>query len=207
MMIFTVAQINKYLASRFREDSKLKGIILKGEISNFAAPRSGHLYFILKDDESTIKAVMFQGYAKNVKFSLENGMNVIAMGSSGVYERDGIYQINVTDIQPDGVGAESIAYEQLKEKLRKSGIFDESHKRPLPDMPTKIGVVTSKTGAALQDIINIISRRYPICELCVFPAQVQGENAPDSICNAIVSAGKSDCDVVIVGRAEVQRRV
>lgn len=199
-MIFTVAQINKYIASRFREDSVLKGIIIKGELSNVAIPRSGHLYFSLKENESSIKGVMFQSYLKKVKFTPENGMSVIVMGSINVYERDGIYQINVTDIQPDGVGAESLAFEQLKEKLRKSGVFDQSHKRKCPAMPKKIGVVTSATGAALQDIINILSRRYPIGELCVFPAQVQGENAPDSICSGIIAAGKSDCDVLIVGR-------
>ncbi len=200
MIVLTVTQLNRYIAFKIKEDAKLKGILLKGEISNFTAHRSGHFYFTLKDGESAVKAVMFRSYAERVKFMPEDGMSVIVMGSVSVYERDGVYQIYVTDIQPDGVGAASIAVEQLKEKLRKQGVFDESHKRPLPPMPKKIGIVTSATGAALQDVINILSRRYPIGELCVFPAVVQGEAAPDSICRGIIAAGKSDCDVLIVGR-------
>lgn len=200
MIVLTVTQLNRYIAFKIKEDAKLKGILLKGEISNFTAHRSGHFYFTLKDGESAVKAVMFRSYADRVKFMPEDGMSVIVMGSVSVYERDGVYQIYVTDIQPDGVGAASIAVEQLKEKLRKQGVFDESHKRPLPPMPKKIGIVTSATGAALQDVINILSRRYPIGELCVFPAVVQGEAAPDSICRGIIAAGKSDCDVLIVGR-------
>lgn len=200
MIVLTVTQLNRYIAFKIKEDAKLKGILLKGEISNFTAHRSGHFYFTLKDGESAVKAVMFRSYAERVKFMPEDGMSVIVMGSVSVYERDGVYQIYVTDIQPDGVGAASIAVEQLKEKLRKQGVFDESHKRPLPPMPKKIGIVTSATGAALQDVINILSRRYPIGELCVFPAVVQGEAAPDSICRGIITAGKSDCDVLIVGR-------
>lgn len=200
MIVLTVTQLNRYIAYKIKEDAKLKGILLKGEISNFTAHRSGHFYFTLKDGESAVKAVMFRSYAERVKFMPEDGMSVIVMGSVSVFERDGVYQIYVTDIQPDGVGAASIAVEQLKEKLRKQGVFDESHKRPLPPMPKKIGIVTSSTGAALQDVINILSRRYPIGELCVFPAIVQGEAAPDSICRGIIAAGKSDCDVLIVGR-------
>lgn len=200
MIVLTVTQLNRYISLKIKDDAKLRGILLKGEISNFTAHRSGHFYFTLKDGESAVKAVMFRSHAERVKFMPKDGMSVIVMGSVSVFERDGVYQVYVTDIQPDGVGAQSIAIEQLKEKLRKLGVFDEAHKRPLPPMPSKIGVVTSATGAALQDIINILSRRYPIGELCVFPAMVQGENAPDSICNGIIDAGKSDCDVLIVGR-------
>lgn len=200
MIVLTVSQLNKYISFKFKEDAKLKGVIIKGEISNFTAHRSGHFYFTLKDDESAVRAVMFRGNAQKVKFMPESGMNVIVMGSVSVFERDGVYQVYVTDIQPDGLGALSMAAEQLKEKLRKAGIFDESNKRPLPYMPKKIGIVTSPTGAALQDVVNILSRRYPIGELCVFPAEVQGENAPDSICAGIIAAGKADCDVLIVGR-------
>ncbi len=200
MTIFTVSQITNYISFQFSNDSKLKGIILKGEISNFSAPCSGHFYFNLKDGESSIKAVMFKKFAQSVRFTPEDGMNVIVMGSVEVFGRDGVYQVRVTDIQPDGVGAESVALKQLKEKLKSLGIFDESHKRPLPEMPKKIGIVTSPTGAALQDVINVLSRRYPIGELCVFPSQVQGDDAPDSICSGIIAAGKSGCDVLIVGR-------
>ncbi len=200
MIVLTVTQLNRYISLKIKDDAKLRGILLKGEISNFTAHRSGHFYFTLKDSESAVKAVMFRSHAEKVKFMPKDGMSVIVMGSVSVFERDGVYQIYVTDIQPDGVGAQSIAIEQLKEKLSRLGVFDEAHKRPLPPMPKKIGVVTSATGAALQDIINILSRRYPIGELCVFPAIVQGENAPDSICRGIIAAGKADCDVLIVGR-------
>lgn len=200
MIVLTVTQLNRYISLKIKDDSKLRGILLKGEISNFTAHRSGHFYFTLKDGESAVRAVMFRSHAEKVKFMPQDGMSVIVMGSVSVYERDGVYQIYVTDIQPDGVGAQNIAIEQLKEKLSKLGVFDAEHKRPLPAMPKKIGVVTSATGAALQDIINILSRRYPIGELCVFPAIVQGENAPDSICRGIIAAGKTDCDVLIVGR-------
>lgn len=200
MLILTVTQLNRYISFKLKDDKKLKGILLKGEISNFKAHRSGHFYFTLKDGESSLRAVMFRSNSERLRFVPQDGMSVIVMGSVSVFERDGIYQIYVTDIQPEGVGSVSVAVEQLKEKLRRLGIFDESHKRSLPYMPEKIGVVTSLSGAALQDIINILSRRYPIGELYVFPAVVQGENASDSICRGIIAAGRSGCDVLIVGR-------
>ena len=200
MLILSVTQINRYISFKFKDDKKLSGVMIKGEISNFTAHRSGHFYFTLKDKESSIKAVMFKSHAVNVKFMPENGMNVIAMGNISVFERDGIYQVYVTDIVPDGIGSVYVASEQLKAKLQKEGIFDQSAKRPIPQMPVKIGVVTSKTGAALQDIINILSRRYPIGELVLLPALVQGEGAADSISKALIQAGKFDCDVIILAR-------
>ena len=200
MLILSVTQINRYISFKFKDDKKLSGVMIKGEISNFTAHRSGHFYFTLKDKESSIKAVMFKSHAVNVKFMPENGMNVIAMGNISVFERDGIYQVYVTDIVPDGIGSVYVASEQLKAKLQKEGIFDQSAKRPIPQMPVKIGVVTSKTGAALQDIINILSRRYPIGELVLVPALVQGEGAADSISKALIQAGKFDCDVIIRAR-------
>ncbi|NLK70630.1 MAG: exodeoxyribonuclease VII large subunit [Clostridiales bacterium] len=201
MVVYTVSQLNKYISFKIKEDEKLKGIIIKGEISNFTHHlRSGHFYFTLKDNESSIKAVMFKSFASTVKFMPEDGMSVIVLASVSVYERDGIYQLYVTDIQPDGVGKLYTAFEQLKDKLLKLGMFDESHKLPLPSYPKKIGVVTSKTGAALQDIINVLSRRYPIGEVVVFPAIVQGETAPQSISDAITKAQDSDCNVLIVAR-------
>lgn len=200
MLILSVTQINRYISFKFKDDKKLSGVMIKGEISNFIAHRSGHFYFTLKDKESSIKAVMFKSHAVNVKFMPENGMNVIAMGNISVFERDGIYQVYVTDIVPDGIGSVYVASEQLKAKLQKEGIFDQSAKRPIPQMPVKIGVVTSKTGAALQDIINILSRRYPIGELVLVPALVQGEGAADSISKALIQAGKFDCDVIILAR-------
>lgn len=200
MLILSVSQINKYLAFKFKEDQKLTGVMIKGEISNFTAHRTGHLYFTLKDKESAIRAVMFKTAASHLKFMPENGMNVVVMGSVSVFERDGVYQIYVTDIIPDGVGQVHIALEQLKEKLQREGVFDQSAKRPVPQLPSKIGVVTSRTGAALQDIINVLSRRYPIAELIIVPALVQGETAPESVSKALIKAGKLDCDVIILAR-------
>lgn len=200
MLILSVSQINRYLAFKFKEDKKLTGIMVRGEISNFTAHRSGHLYFTLKETDAAIKAVMFKTAASRLKFMPENGMNVVVMGTVSVYERDGVYQIYVNDIIPDGVGKVHVALEQLKEKLRREGIFDESAKRPVPQLPSKIGVVTSRTGAALQDIINVLSRRYPIAELVICSALVQGEAAAESISSALIKAGKLDCDVIILAR-------
>lgn len=201
MAVLTVTQINRYISFKLKDDRNLQGIMVKGEISNFTNHyRTGHLYFTLKDGESSIKAVMFASAAARLKFSPEDGMSVIISGSVSVFERDGVYQLYVTDIQPDGAGANYLAVEQLKAKLSKLGIFDNAHKRPLPVMPKKIGVVTSKSGAALRDIINVLSRRYPIGELYIVNALVQGESAPDSVCRGILKAESAGCDVVIVGR-------
>lgn len=200
MLILSVSQINRYISFKLKEDKKLSGVMIRGEISNFTAHRSGHFYFTLKDNESAIKAVMFRSNAQKIKFMPQDGMNVIAMGSISVFERDGLYQIYVTDIIPDGVGSVYIANQQLREKLRKEGIFDESAKRPVPQLPKKIGAVTSETGAALQDIINVLSRRYPVCELMVFNTLVQGTDAADSISRSMMNAAKADCDVIILAR-------
>lgn len=200
MLILSVSQINRYISFKLKEDKKLSGVMIRGEISNFTAHRSGHFYFTLKDNESAIKTVMFRSNAQKVKFMPQDGMNVIAMGSISVFERDGVYQIYVTDIIPDGVGSVYIANQQLREKLRKEGIFDESAKRPVPQLPKKIGAVTSETGAALQDIINVLSRRYPVCELMVFNTLVQGTDAADSISRSMMNAARADCDVIILAR-------
>lgn len=201
MPVLTVTQINRYISFRLKEDKNIQGIMVKGEISNFTEHyRSGHLYFTLKDKESALKAVMFASAASRLKFRPEDGMSVIVSGSISVYERDGAYQLYVNDIQPDGAGAVSVALEQLKAKLAKEGIFETSHKRPLPVMPKKIGAVTSLSGAAVRDIINVLSRRYPIGELYAVNVLVQGENAPDSICRGILKAESVGCDVIIVGR-------
>ena len=201
MAVLTVSQINRYISFKLKEDRNLQGIMVKGEVSNFTNHyRTGHWYFTLKDGESSIKAIMFASAASRVRFEIEDGMSVIVSGSVSVFERDGIYQLYVNDVQPDGAGAAFIAIEQLKLKLSKQGLFDETNKRQLPVLPQKIGIVTSKSGAALQDVINILSRRYPVGELHIFNAIVQGENAPDSICKGISDAEKVGCDVVIVGR-------
>lgn len=201
MPVITVTQVNKYISSKLKGDKVLQGIMVKGEISNFVCHyKSGHCYFSLKDKESSIKAVMFASAASRLKFKPEDGMEVVAAGSISVYERDGIYQLYVNDIIPEGAGKESVALEQLKKKLAAEGIFAPEHKRPLPAMPKKIGAVTSLSGAALYDIINTLTRRYPLCELYAVNALVQGENAPQSICQGIINAEKAGCDMIIVGR-------
>ncbi len=199
--ILTVSQLNRYMAFKLKEDAKLRGILIKGEISGFTNHmRTGHFYFTLKDREAAVKAVMFSSFASRMKFMPQNGMSVIVMGSVQVFERDGVYQIYVTDIQPDGVGAQYLAAEQLKEMLSAEGLFDSVYKKPLPRFPSRIGIVTAKGGAALQDILNILGRRYPICETVIFPCVVQGEYAAVSICDALKFADGCGCDVIICGR-------
>lgn len=201
MAILTISQLNRYVAFRLKEDKAIQSILVRGEISNFTYhSRSGHCYFTLKDSECSIKAVMFRSYVGRIKFKPKDGMHIIAAASASLYERDGSFQLYVTDMQEDGIGSQHIALEKLKLKLSEMGVFDPESKRPIPSCPDKVGVVTSSSGAALQDIINVISRRYPLCELNVFPAQVQGDDAPDSIVKAILAAEKYECDVLIVGR-------
>lgn len=199
--ILTVSQINRYISFKLKEDKKLHGILVSGEISNFTNhTRTGHLYFTLKDNETSIKAVMFSSMASRLNFAPKNGMKVIVSANVQVYERDGAYQLYVSDMQPDGIGALYLAYEQLKEKLLYEGLFDEAHKKPLPEFPNKIGIITSLEAAALQDMLNIISRRYPLAQITVFPALVQGANAPESLCKAIEKADASELDLLICGR-------
>ncbi|HRR76081.1 MAG TPA: exodeoxyribonuclease VII large subunit [Ruminococcus sp.] len=201
MPVITVSQINKYIGFSLKGDKNLQGIMVRGEISNFTHHyKSGHMYFSLKDSESSIKAVMFASAASRLKFEPEDGMSVIVSGSISVYERDGVYQLYVNDILPEGAGKAGLALEQLKKKLAAAGLFEASHKRQLPAMPVKIGAVTSLNGAAIRDIINVLSRRYPIGELIAVNSIVQGDEAPDSICRGILKAEMSGCDVVIVGR-------
>ncbi len=199
--ILSVSQLNKYVQFKIRSDLKLKGIAVKGEISNFSLHyKSGHAYFSLKDENSVVKCVMFSGNAQKLKFTPENGMKVLASGNLEVYERDGIYQIIVSDMQPLGIGAVYTGIEQVKEKLKSRGVFEESAKKPVPYFPRKIAVVTSLTGAALQDILNILSRRFPICSVLICPAQVQGVQAADSICAALKKADSCGADTIILAR-------
>ncbi|MGN1088988.1 MAG: exodeoxyribonuclease VII large subunit [Huintestinicola sp.] len=199
--ILTVTQLNRYMSFRIKDDPKLRSIMIRGEISGFKHhSATGHFYFTLKDEASALKAVMFNSFASRVKFMPQNGMSVIAVGSIQVFERDGVYQLYVTDMQPEGVGALYLAAEQLKEKLSAEGLFDERFKKPIPRFPSKIGIVTAKSGAALQDILNILGRRYPVCSAVIFPCLVQGEYAPPSICEALRDADRSGCDVIICGR-------
>lgn len=199
--ILTVSQLNRYISFKLKEDIKLRGILVRGEISGFTNHyKTGHFYFTLKDKDAAVKAVMFNSFASRLKFMPENGMSVTVSGSVQVFERDGVYQLYVTDIQPDGAGALYVAFEQLKDKLMKEGLFDEAHKKQLPAYPKKIGIVTSFGAAALQDMLNIISRRYPIAEVTVFGAAVQGDTAPDSVSTALKYADCCGLDLIIVGR-------
>lgn len=202
MNVITVSQVNTYIKAVFDENVPLKKIYISGEISNFTHYyRSGHMYFTLKDEKSQLKAVMFSSYASKLKFAPESGMNVICRGRISVYEKSGEYQLYVDDMQPDGIGALNLAFEQLKSKLLKEGFCDEGIKKPLPTFPKKIGVATSNIGAAVEDIKNITNRRFPLAEIVIVPTIVQGEYAPADIVKSIkILDSMDDVDVIIVGR-------
>lgn len=197
----TVTALTKYIKRKFDADPHLQNVFVKGEISNFKKHTSGHMYFTLKDEKTRILAVMFSSYNRSLKFVPENGMKVLISGEVTVYEQSGQYQIYVKTMQPDGIGDLYLAFEQLKEKLDKAGYFSPRYKQELPKIPKTIGVVTSPTGAAIRDIISTIKRRYPIVNILIFPAIVQGEQAPESIVSAIRKANEyGEIDVLIVGR-------
>lgn len=200
--VITVSQLNFYIKSLFDSDVNLSYIFLSGEISNFTNHyRTGHLYMTLKDANASVKAVMFRSSASRLKFVPENGMKVIVKGRVSVFERDGQYQVYIDDMQPDGAGALTIAFEQLKAKLQKRGLFDLEAKKPIPKFPRKIGVVTSPTGAAIQDIRNIVFRRFPSAEIILYPVLVQGDGAAQQIADAIEYFNQNDLvNVLIVGR-------
>lgn len=199
--ILTVSQLNEYVKMLFDSDMLLRRISVKGEISNFTNHRSGHWYFSLKDNESVISAVMFRSYAEKVKFNVESGMNVIVTGRVSSFVRDGKYQLYVEQMEPDGIGSLYLAFEQLKEKLGKEGLFDQSRKPPIPKIPYTIGVITSPTGAALRDIINITGRRFPFAKILIYPALVQGESAEASLIGGIKCFNEEvRTDVIIIGR-------
>jgi exodeoxyribonuclease VII large subunit len=202
MNVLTVTQINTFIKAIFAERQELRNVYINGEISNFTHYyRSGHMYFTLKDENAQIKAVMFSSYASRLKFQPENGMKVICRGYISVYEKSGEYQLYVDDMQPDGLGALNMAYEQLKAKLFAEGVCSDEVKKPLPRYPLKIGVVTSDIGAAVEDIKNITARRWPIAELVIVPTLVQGANAAPDIIKSISCLEKyGDIDVIIVGR-------
>lgn len=200
--VLSVSQINFYIKSIIENDGSLQFVLVTGEISNLTVhQRSGHIYLSLKDSNSVISAVMFAGNARRLKFRLENGMKVICRGRISVYEPSGRYQLYIEDMQPDGVGALTLAFEQLKKSLAQKGLFDNAHKKPLPKFPKTIGIITSPTGAAVQDITNIIRRRFPSADIVLAPVLVQGESAPEQLVRAVnkFSASKI-ADVVIIGR-------
>ena len=196
----SVSSITKYIKYKLDTDEHLKIVYLKGEISNFKAHTTGHLYFSLKDETSKINAIMFSMNAKKLNFVPSDGTKVLAIGRISVYESTGNYQIYIDEMQEDGLGNLYIAFEKLKEKLSKEGLFDEKYKKPIPKIPKKIGIITASTGAAIKDILTTIKRRYPIVETLLFPCLVQGENAKEDIVKNILLANTYDLDVIILGR-------
>ena len=200
--IISVSQLNSYVKSLLDGDMNLSNVFVTGEISNLTDHyRSGHIYFSLKDQNAVVRAVMFAWSARNLRFKPEEGMKVIARGRVSLYEQTGGYQIYIEDMQPDGIGALTIAYEQLKKKLEAQGIFAQEHKKPIPRFPDTVGVITSPTGAAVQDIRNIITRRFPSCDIVLAPVLVQGAGAAAQLIEAVNTFNEYDCaDVIIIGR-------
>lgn len=199
--IATVSQINGYVKKILDHNIILNNVWIKGEISNFKHHYSGHLYITLKDEGGVLKAVMFRSSAQSLAFEPSDGMKVLARGRISVYEASGSYQLYIEEMIPDGVGDLYIAYEKLKKQLEEEGLFSAEHKKPIPQFPKKVGVVTASTGAAVRDIINVITRRYPMAEIVIYPAQVQGTGAAQSVVRAIeyFNATK-EVDTLIVGR-------
>lgn len=197
----SVSQLNEYIRRLFEKDTVLENVCLCGEISNFVAHRSGHFYFSVKDQDSLIRAVMFRTYAQKMTFMPENGMKVILRGSVSVFARDGQYQLYATLIVPDGIGALHIAFEERKRKLAAEGLFEQSRKKPLPKIPSCVGVITSPTGAAVRDIIHVLGRRFPFAKVLLYPALVQGDEAPPRLIAGIRHFNESsEADVIIIGR-------
>lgn len=197
----TVTQLNKYVKDKLASDDFLQDVLVKGELSNFKVHYTGHIYFTLKDATSLLKGVMFKTYTTNLNFKPEDGMSVIIYGSVSVFERDGIYQIYCKDMMLDGVGALYAKYEELKKKLESQGLFDISHKRPIPVYSTNIGVITSQTGSVIRDILNVSLRRNPNIHIKLIPSAVQGEGAKEQIVNAINKFNElKNVDVIILAR-------
>ena len=196
----TVTQLTKYIKFKIDNDAHLSKVYLKGEISNFKAHTRGHFYFTIKDENSRINAVMFSTYAKDVKFDIQDGMKVLVTGKISVYEATGGYQIYVDSIQEDGLGNLYVAFEQLKKKLQEEGLFNEDHKKTIPKIPNKIGIITAPTGAAIKDILSTLKRRWPLAETILFPSLVQGAEAATDIVKNIELSKQYDLDVLIVGR-------
>ena len=196
---YTVTEINQYIKNMFIKDPYLNNIYVKGEVSNCKYHSSGHIYFTLKDTRGQLTCVMFAGQRRGLSFRLEEGQSVIVLGSISVYERDGKYQLYANQIVLDGLGVLYERFEKLKKALEAEGLFDKSHKKPIPPYPKRIGIVTASTGAAIQDIINISKRRNPYVQLILYPALVQGAGAGESIVRGIKALDKLNLDVIIVG--------
>lgn len=196
----TITQLNRYLKSVFDGDENLKQVFIKGEISNCKLHTRGHIYFTLKDETSRINSVMFSNNVSNLKFKPTDGTKVLVVGRVSVYETTGNYQIYVTDMIEDGVGNLYVAFEELKKKLAAEGLFDKEHKKKIPKIPKRIGIVTASTGAAIKDILTTIKRRFPVCETILFPSLVQGSDAAKDIVKNIRLANTYDIDTLIIGR-------
>jgi len=196
----TVSAITRYLKAKLDFDENLKNVFLKGEISNFKAHTTGHLYFSVKDEGSKINAIMFKTNAAKLNFTPADGTKVLITGRISIYEQAGNYQIYVDDMIEDGVGNLYIAFEKLKKELEKQGLFSQEHKKTIPKFPKKVGIITASTGAAVRDIITTIKRRFPICEIVLLPTLVQGENAKEDIVKNIKKAENYNLDVLIIGR-------
>lgn len=196
----TISRLNEYIKYKFDEDQNLKKVFIKGEISNFKNHTRGHLYFTLKDDDSRLSAVMFSSQAQYLKFTPEDGQNVLVEGRISCYPAQGTYQIYVDKMEADGIGNLYLEFEKLKKKLLEEGLFNKEHKKEIPKYPKRIGIVTASTGAAIKDILSTIKRRYPICETILFPALVQGAGAAPDVVKQIKKAEEYDLDVLIVGR-------
>lgn len=197
----TVSQLNNYMKKLVEHQPVLGDILIKGEISNYKLHYSGHHYITLKDNGGVLKAVMFKGAAQSLTFVPDNGMKVVARGKISVYEPGGTYQLYINEMTPDGLGELYAAFEKLKEKLKNEGYFDDEHKKTIPKYPKKVGIVTATTGAAIRDIINVITRRYPACEILIYPSLVQGPSAAANIAEGIEYFNKqNEVDTLIVGR-------
>lgn len=201
MKIYSVGQVNNYIKNIITQDYMLKSLSIRGEVSNCKYHSLGHIYFSLKDETGSLPAVMFKGnVAQGLPFKLQDGQSVVVTGSMGVYERDGRYQLYANKIKLDGAGRLYEELEQLKQKLNEEGLFDFDYKKPIPKYPKKVGIVTAKTGAAIQDIMNIARRRNPYVQLVLYPAKVQGEGAADTIVRGIQVLDTMEMDTIIVGR-------
>ena len=197
----TVTALTKYIKYKFDHDYNLEEVLLEGEISNFRHNSRGHFYFTLKDENASISVIMFSSFAKTVKFEPKDGMKVFVKGNVSVYEPQGTYRLNIKELKSDGVGDLYLAFQKLKEELEKEGLFDPKYKKRLPMFPNTVGVITSPTGAAIKDIINTISRRYPLAKVVLYPAIVQGDGAKENVAKQIKLANEQNiCDVLIVGR-------
>ncbi|PIC88047.1 exodeoxyribonuclease VII large subunit [Sporosarcina sp. P20a] len=197
----TVQALTKYVKRKFDADPHLRNVYVKGELSNVKLHPSGHIYFTLKDDKTRIQAAMFRSRSNTLQFKPENGMNVLITGDVTVFETAGSYQLYVQTMEPDGIGALYLAFEQLKKKLQQEGLFEERFKQPIPQVPQRIGLITAESGAALRDMYSTINRRFPMAEMYLFPALVQGRTAVPSIVKAIEQANEmANVDVLIVGR-------